>query len=260
MVLEEGNSNPLLTPSDGPPVAVENQAGAAAVLLICEHASAALPKALDDLGLSRDDLNSHVAWDPGALAVARTMAKALDAALVAARFSRLAYDCNRSPERADAVTARSERVDVPGNAGLSQDERARRAAAIGQPFHDTLAAMIASRSPQALVSIHTFTPVYDGQRREVELGILHDVDSRLADALLERAEQMTGLRPERNAPYGPADGVTHTLRTHALPRGLANVMLEIRSDLVPDTQSQERVGQDLAALLRAGLDALDEET
>lgn len=259
MVLEGGNSNPLLTPSDGPPVAVENRAGTGDVLLICEHASAALPEALGDLGLSREALNSHVAWDPGALAVARIVARSLDAALVVARFSRLAYDCNRSPERADAVTARSERFDVPGNAGLSRAERARRAAAIGQPFHDTLAAMIATKSPRALVSVHTFTPVYDGQRREVELGILHDADSRLADALLERAEQTTGLQSERNAPYGPVDGVTHTLRTHALPQGLANVMLEIRSDLVADAQSQDRVGREIAVLLRAGLDALDEE-
>lgn len=258
MVLEGGNSNPLLTPSDGPPVEVENRAGTGPVLLVCEHASAALPKALGDLGLSPDALTSHVAWDPGALAVARTMAKALDAALVAARFSRLAYDCNRSPERADAIAARSERVDVPGNAGLSEAEREKRAADILRPFHDTLASMIETKAPRALVSIHTFTPVYDGKRREVELGILHDADSRLADALLDRAEEIAGLRPARNLPYGPADGVTYTLCTHALPRGLANAMLEIRSDLVAAPASQERVARELAALLRAGLDALEE--
>ncbi|RIA47633.1 N-formylglutamate amidohydrolase [Dichotomicrobium thermohalophilum] len=259
MVLDGSNLNPLLTPSDGPPVMVENQTGKGDVLLVCEHASAALPEALGDLGLSPRALESHVAWDPGALAVARTMAKDLDAALVAARFSRLAYDCNRSPERADAITAKSERFEVPGNAGISDQERERRAAAIFQPFRDTLVAMIETKAPRALVSVHTFTPVYHGQRREVELGVLHDADSRLADALLARATQVTGLRSERNAPYGPADGVTHTLRSHALPRGLPNVMLEIRSDLVADAHSQDRVGRDLAALVRAGLDALDEE-
>ena len=65
------------------------------------------------------------------------------------------------------------------------------------------------------------------------------------------ADTDTGRPVRRNEPYGPADGVTHTLRTHALPRGLANVMIEVRHDLIADAGSQEAMAQRLARWLVA---------
>jgi len=114
-------------------------------------------------------------------------------------------------------------------------------------------------APPALVTVHSFTPVYHGRRRAVELGILHDDDSRLADAMLARAPAHTAMRTGRNDPYGPEDGVTHTLRRHALPRGLPNVMLEIRNDLIATPADQDRAAAALCALLAAALGALGHE-
>lgn len=79
-------------------VAVENADGDSGILLVCEHASATLPARYGDLGLATETLSSHIAWDPGALAVARFLSQKLDATLVFQRFSRLIYDCNRPPE------------------------------------------------------------------------------------------------------------------------------------------------------------------
>lgn len=103
------------------------------------------------------------------------------------------------------------------------------------------------------MTIHTFTPVYFGKPREVEIGILHDTDSRLADAMLEAAA-FGPYRVERNSPYGPEDGVTHTLRLHALPLGLANVMIEVRNDLVRDEAGVEAVSAYLADLISGALE------
>lgn len=233
---------------------VENPRGRAGVVVVCEHASPAIPADLNGLGLAAVDALSHAAWDPGALGVARAMGRALDAVLVAATVSRLVHDCNRPAGAPEAMPSRTETVEIPGNAGLSAEDRAERARLYYEPFRRTLADCIRSRpAPSVLVTVHSFTPRWHGAPRDVELGILHDADARLADAVLARAPAHTGLRTARNEPYGPAHGVTHTLREHAVGTGAANVMIEIRNDLIADDAAQARMGGMLAALLTEAL-------
>lgn len=250
----------LLTAQDGAAVAEERTGGKSPVLLVCEHASQRLPERIGSLGLSPDALSSHIAWDPGALAVCRLLSAALDATLVYQRFSRLVYDCNRPPEAESAMPQTSEIFAIPGNQGLTQAERDQRTQALYFPFRDHLAGLIQARQAAGietvLVTMHSFTPVYFGKPREVELGILHDTDSRLADAMLAAGEQEQGIIIRRNAPYGPQDGVTHTLIEHGVKTGIANVMIEIRNDLIAEEDGQRVMAARLARLLDHGLAAL----
>lgn len=243
----------ILTSADGDAVAVENVNADGAVVLVCEHASSLLPTAAGTLGLSSEALSSHIAWDPGALAVSRLLSAKLDALLVHQRFSRLVYDCNRPPESPAAMPEKSEIYEIPGNRDLSVAERYARTAAIYIPFHDRISAELASRAaagrPSVLVTVHSFTPVYFGKPRAVEIGILHDTDTRLADVMLDGAAKAGRFRVERNSPYGPEDGVTHTLRLHALPAGHANVMIEVRNDLIANSVDQEVMADYLAGLI-----------
>lgn len=257
-------ASPLLDATEDGPVSVRRPEGTSDVLLVCEHASRRLPKALGTLGLDAAARESHIAWDIGGLAVAEALSDSLDATLVAQVYSRLAYDCNRPPDSPAAVPATSEIYDIPGNAGLDAAALAARALTFYHPFQDAIADIVASRLSAGrrviLVTIHTFTPVYFGKPRSVEIGVLHDDDTRLADALLSALEG-SGMRAERNEPYGPADGVTHTLRLQALPRGLLNVMIEIRNDLVRTGDGQERIAALLAAsLVRADATVRQEDT
>jgi predicted N-formylglutamate amidohydrolase len=221
-------------------VEVHRAEGEAGIVLVCEHASSFIPPELDNLGLREDDRLSHAAWDPGAFAVAQLMSEKLDAALVASRVSRLVYDCNRPPHAPDAMPARSEIVAIPGNEGLDAAARAARAEQFYQPFRAALARTIAARVAPAIVTIHSFTPVFHGQKREVEIGLLHDSDTRLADAMLEIAADAPS-DTRRNAPYGPEDGVTHTLKEHAIGAGLLNVMVELRNDLIATAAQQQQM-------------------
>ncbi|TDK38906.1 N-formylglutamate amidohydrolase [Rhizobium deserti] len=247
----------FFTEAEGEPVAVENPHGLSDVLLICEHASSRLPQRYSDLGLSQDARSSHIAWDPGALAVAQLMSESLDAVLIYQRFSRLIYDCNRPPDSPAAMRDVSEIFRIPGNENLSDAERSRRTTALYMPFHGRIREEIASRRDSGrqtvLVTVHSFTPVYFGKERRTEIGILHDADSRLADRMLDVASGTAAFRVERNEPYGPADGVTHTLEVHALPAGLLNVMIEIRNNLVEDETGQRVVAGFLTGLLRESL-------
>ncbi len=243
-------------------VEVLNPAGASPVVLVCEHASSFIPPELQDLGLAKADRLSHAAWDPGALAVARRMAERLDAKLVASKVSRLVYDCNRPPSAPDAMPARSELVVVPGNAELDDAARQARADTYYHPFRkalaDTIKTTAARGATPVIVTVHSFTPVYHGNPRTVEIGILHDSDTRLADGMLEAA-QGSDFVVQRNEPYGPENGVTHTLKEHGLPHGYANVMLEVRNDLIVSEQQQRDMGDTICDWLDAAMIALAEE-
>lgn len=232
---------------------VHSITGSSDIVLVCEHASDFIPPALNDLGLTRHDRHSHATWDPGALAVASQMAQIMDATLVAGTVSRLVYDCNRPPEAPDAMPTRSERIEVPGNVGLDETQRAERVATYYLPFREALSSAIAACTRPVIVTVHSFTPLYHGHHRTVEIGVLHDQDSRLADAMLAITSQHTTLNTQRNSPYGPDDGVTHTLREHALPRHYLNVMIEMRNDLVATQSQQSAMAKMLSAWIFAAL-------
>lgn len=241
-----------------------NPGGQSQVLLVCEHASNHVPDQYRQLGLAPSALNSHIAWDPGALALSIHLAGLLDARLVAGTVSRLVYDCNRPPDAPDAMPARSERTDIPGNANLTEDEKTDRIARIYHPFHQLVSDQISRRdTPSVLVTIHSFTPIYLGRRRDVEIGVLHDEDQRLADAILRAADKCTDYLVARNEPYGPADGVTHTLKKQGIEHGLLNVMLEVANNLIATPQDQRKIAELLSgwltgALLELGNDASGE--
>jgi predicted N-formylglutamate amidohydrolase len=249
----------ILTEADGDCVAVERPDGKSSVMIICEHASRTLPEYFGDLGLSTEALSSHIAWDPGALAVARKMSDNLDAMLVHQRFSRLIYDCNRPPESAGAMPEISEIYTIPGNQRLQAADRQARTDALYIPFHDRIRALLKERAAREqktmIVTVHSFTPVYNGRQRAVELGILHDEDHWLADRMLDAAAQAPLYRTERNEPYGPEDGVTHTLKLHGLANGLHNVMIEVRNDLIGDDAGQGVVAGYLTGLIQSSLEA-----
>ncbi|WP_246272973.1 N-formylglutamate amidohydrolase [Oricola thermophila] len=236
-----------------------NPDGPAPLILVCEHASAFIPASLEGLGLRDEDRLSHAAWDIGALAMATRLSELLDAPLVASRVSRLVYDCNRPPEAPDAIPAQSERIEAPANANLSEEARQARVRDIYEPFRALLSRTIAERRHlrPALITIHSFTPLYFGVKREVELGILHDRDDRLARTMMAAAPDFTTLKTALNEPYGPEDGVTHTLKEHALPADLLNVMIEVRNDFVRDEASAQKVAEELAAIIERGLEACD---
>jgi predicted N-formylglutamate amidohydrolase len=224
-----------------------NESGTSPYVLVCEHANNALPKELGNLGLGMEDLQKHIAWDIGAEGVSRLLSRLLDAPLALQRYSRLAYDCNRPPESEGAMPELSETTVVPGNKSLSPADKMRRVDAIYRPFHNGLAHVLDQRAcagkPTSLVTIHSFTKTYKGKDRAVELGILFDRDARIADKLIKG---FPNIDARLNEPYGPKDGVMHTINLHAAPRGLKSVMIEIRNDLIANERGQNEWAQRLA--------------
>lgn len=242
-----------ITPVDfGPAATVTSPEVAPEVIVVCEHASNRIPAGLKGLGLSTEVQVSHVAWDPGALGVAAGLASGLGAALVAGNISRLVYDCNRPPEAPSAVPERSEAYEIVGNRNLSDASHAERVAQVYRPFSKAVAGEIAkyAKTLKLMVTIHSFTPVFNGRQRDVELGVLHGTDARFADAMMQSLPDSTSYVTRLNEPYSAADGVAHTLDVQGTANGLLNVMIEIRNDLIATAEQQKRIAAFLLAWIK----------
>jgi len=238
-------------------VKVINRDGRGGVLLVCEHASNHIPKRYDWLGIEPKWRDSHAAWDPGALDVAKQLSRELDAPLVHGCVSRLVYDCNRAPDSSTAITEQSETLHVPGNHALSDAQRQERIDSVYRPFREEVERMI-KRSPTALVSVHSFTAIYHGIRRHTDIGILHNQDSRLANLMLENISAADGRLVERNKPYGPQDDVMHSLSIYGDANDLPNVMIEIRSDLISDEEGVSKITGEILEMLVPALQSICE--
>jgi len=234
---------------------LEREEAQSPLLLVCEHASKFIPAHLGRLGLDEVAATSHIAWDIGALDVARALSATLDATLIFQKMSRLVYDCNRPSDAPSAIPDKSEIYRIPGNENLSERERFDRLAHVYMPFHQAVDRQIIKRREQGketiFITIHSFTPIFHGVRRDCEIGFLYDLDdAAFGRHLLAKARTSGGFTCRENEPYGPQDGQTmHTVRMHARPRGLKNVMVEIRHDLIAKPDGVKLVSDWLARLL-----------
>lgn len=226
----------LLQAGDPPPFTVLNPLGRAKILLICDHASRAVPQALDGLGLAEADLAKHVGWDIGAAALTLELSRRWDAPAVLSGYSRLVVDCNRTLGEPSSMPAVSDGIVVPANRGLSVDQAAVRAAECYWPYHGALAAALdrfaAAGVAPAVISMHSFTPRMNGVERPWHVGVLWDQDPRLPVPLIANLARLHGLTVGDNEPYSARDPHGFTLRHHVIPRGLPNVLLEMRQDEV----------------------------
>ncbi len=225
----------ILAPGEPPPFEVHNEAGGAPVLLLCDHAARFVPGALNNLGLSEAELSRHVAWDIGIAEVTRDLAQRLDAPAVLSHFSRLIIDPNRALDDPTLIPQLSDGVIVPGNRDLSEAARQLRFSSFHQAYHEAIKQrldIMAARGPApAIISMHSFTPVMKGLERPWQIGILWNRDSRLPAPLIATLRAQ-GLIVGDNEPYSGRDNHGYTLHVHSEPRGLANVLIEVRQDLI----------------------------
>jgi predicted N-formylglutamate amidohydrolase len=231
-----------LAGSEGAFVPVERIEGAldAGAIVICDHASNGLPAEYGDLGLSRPSLERHIAYDIGAAWLTRRLAHLLGAPAVLSTFSRLLIDPNRGADDPTLVMRLSDGAIVPGNAHVDADEIERRRLRYWTPYRDAVArtvdAMCATGRAPAIISMHSFTPIWRGAARPWKVGVLWDRDPRLAFPLLQALAAESDLAPAHetvgdNEPYdGALEG--DTIDDIATVRGLANALIEVRQDLI----------------------------
>ncbi|MDX1570926.1 MAG: N-formylglutamate amidohydrolase [Xanthomonadales bacterium] len=238
-------TQPLLGPDEPPACSLHNPTGSARSLIVSDHASNRIPRALQDLGLEAATLQTHIAWDPGSAAVARRLSDLLDAPLVIAGYSRLVVDLNRGLSDPTCMPETSDGVAIPGNRNLDRGERDRRIHELFLPYRRTIDEQLhrirAREIIPALISVHSFTPSIENQRRPWEIGVLWDKDPRipvpLMDALRNHPADIT---VGDNEPYSGRHPADYTIDHHAEAQGFPHVSIEVRQDLLTDAEGIDR--------------------
>jgi predicted N-formylglutamate amidohydrolase len=247
--------NRLLQDDDPAPVRVLREAGRSDLFLTADHAGRAIPRSLGQLGLPDSELDRHIAWDIGIAGVTQRLSAALDATAVLQAYSRLVIDCNREPSVPSSIPEISETTDVPGNRGLSAEARAARREKIFEPYHARIGALLDARQAIArrtvYVAMHSFTPVFKGESRAMQVGVLYNRDVRLAAIMLELLRAEGDLVVGDNAPYAVSDVTDYGVPVHAERRGLPHVEIEIRQDLIADEAGQAQWAARFTRLLQA---------
>jgi predicted N-formylglutamate amidohydrolase len=247
----------LLGVGDPPPFEIHHPQGRSRALIVCDHASRAMPLALGGLGLPDEATWRHIAWDIGAAELARTLSRRLDAPAVLAGYSRLVVDCNRRLEDPSCFVAFGDGQRVPGNEHLTDADRRLRAAACHEPYHKAIATRLQEFHRHgvtpALIAVHSFTPVLGTESRPWNVGVLWDRDPRIAVPLMARLRSEPGLVVGDNQPYSGRHPADYTVDHHADSAGLPHVCLEVRQDelLTPAGIARwaELVGRALADIL-----------
>ena len=249
----------LLGPADPPPFSVANAGGRGRALFVCDHASNRMPAALGTLGLAGDRLQEHIAWDIGAAAVADILSGRFDAPLVKSGYSRLVIDCNRNLADETSIPHMSDGVPIPGNRTLAGAEAAARAGQIMLPYHTEIERLLdEERDPplHAFVSVHSFTPVFDGRSRPWQVSSLWNRDGRLALPFMAALAARGDVTVGDNQPYSARNNFGYTVHRHGELRGLPHLLVEIRQDLIADGDGVRHWAAVVGDALAAAFDSL----
>lgn len=236
-------AQPLLGDDEPFPYEIVNAGRQGKLLLVCDHASNRVPARLGNLGLTAEELASHIGWDPGAAAVSRKLSARLDAPLVLSNYSRLVIDCNRWPIAADSIPLASGGVVIPGNASLTEEEKFSRRLTLFEPYQAEISALLSAAAPQSiLLSIHSFTPSLFGVDRPWSIGVCYRKDQRLGQRWHSALQAIIGNRITNSAaepigdnePYAIEEGSDYTIPVQGESCDIPSIMLEIRQDKIQD--------------------------
>ena len=244
---------PLLAPDEPPAFEVIEEKLRSPFLITCDHAGKRLPRALGTLGLPESELSRHIAWDLGAAALARFLARELGAFAIMQTYSRLVIDCNRPLDVPSSIPQLSENTVIPGNQGLSQALAEERARAIFHPYHARIVSEFERRAsaaqPSVLIAVHSFTPTFMGVSRPWHVGMLYNRDARLGRRLIELLSRDPELVVGDNEPYSVSDLSDYGVVVYGERRGIPHVEIEVRQDLLMDETGQQTWANRFARLL-----------
>lgn len=245
-------------------IEILNAEGASRVLLVCDHASNFIPPELCNLGLESDLLTEHIAWDIGIADLTRALAHRWNATTVLCGFSRLILDPNRAEDSMSLIPSISEHHVIPGNETLTEVEKVERIKRYHRPYHAALQQVLnywlEHKEPGApspiVICTHSFTPVFNGEKRPWHLSVMWDRDSCLASPLISRLRD-AGYVVGDNEPYSAQEETGHTMRSLCDPHDLPGIMIEIRQDLIGNETDIQMFANIVGSAVEAALVDLD---
>jgi predicted N-formylglutamate amidohydrolase len=237
------------------PFDIVNPNGNAAIVIVCDHASNAVPPGLGDLGVAAEDMQRHIAWDIGAMPIAKRLAEIFDAPAVICGTSRLVIDCNRKLHDPTLIPLASDGTVIPGNHGLTSAQRLHRIDAYFKSYHDACRQVVNGKLAKGerplFISVHSMTDrMNGGGHRPWEISLSSDENRKVTDLVLSALKQMPQLLIGDNEPYDMDPLADYSTPEHALAHGLDYLQVEFRQDCVIRPEGQERFASILAQAIR----------
>jgi predicted N-formylglutamate amidohydrolase len=236
------------------PFDIANPQGKAAIVIVCDHASNAVPPEIGELGVSLNDMQRHIAWDIGASPIARQLAQIFDAPAILCGTSRLVIDCNRKLDDPTLIPRTSDGTVIPANADLMPAQRLCRIDAYFQSYHDACRRIIADKLDRGerplFLSIHSMTDRINGGHRPWEISLSSNENRKATDPVLAALRRVPGLVVGDNEPYDMDPVADYSTPEHALAHGLDYLQVEFRQDLVATAEGQARFAAILAQAIR----------
>lgn len=222
------------------------------LVITCEHASARVPRPLRVAPEDRRWLRTHWGLDIGARTVARELVRRTRSVGVMARFSRLVCDPNRPVDSPGWILGEVEGHRVSFNQEVDGAERLRRQTLYHDAYHAAVDRILGDRlrlgGDVLLLSVHSFTPEFGDQPREMEIGILFDRYRAVAQRL-QLLLDGAGFRAALNAPYSGLGGMMFAANRHGRQHGVVYLEIEVRQDLITVPAKARALARRIAAAL-----------
>lgn len=199
------------------------------IVITCEHASFAVPYEYVNLFQGEEEiLLTHKGWDEGAKHSAEALGRLMGVTPINGEVNRLLVDLNRSEGISELFSGYIKTAEAK-QAILNEYYK---------PFRNKVLIAVSAGVPVLHISVHSFTPVLDGEMREAEIGILYDPDresEKTCTGIIIESLKNLPYKVMENSPYeGRTDGTAAWLRK-LMPDGrYTGFEIELNQKLLTD--------------------------
>ncbi len=209
------------------------------ILLIADHASNFMPSSLKKLGLKNNQLNSHIAYDLGVKELCINLSGLLNSKFIVGEYSRLIIDLNRDVADPTLIPEIADRNIIAKNLNLTDYDKRKRISDIYNHYHRKIKTTINHNNITALISLHSFNPIFKNKKRNIHFGILSNQDRRLSEYIITEMKSRK-LKVGDNEPY-EGNLIGDTMYKHGLKNNLHHTLIEVRNDLLSSPSKIHRV-------------------
>jgi len=196
-------------------------------------------------------VGTHWSYDPGSETVARELVSALGCLGLFSRYSRLLIDPNRTLDSDTLVRKLADKETVLLNQNLTKEDLQNRIENFYNPYHTVLQGLVKERFIQTVLSIHSFTPIYEGKPRKTEIGVLFHDDKEEELAKKFQAEfQSSGISSQLNEPWSGKEGFMYAVQQTA-HQGRKALMFEFRNELLANIEWRKKAVKHMVDVIQA---------
>ena len=224
------------------------------ILFIADHASNYIPSSLNNLGLKKNQINSHIAYDVGVKELCIGLSNLLNSNYIIGEYSRLIIDLNRDISDPTLIPEIVDKKIIPKNVNLNENEKKNRISEFYNRYHDNIKRTIKRDHITTLISLHSFNPIFKKKKRSIHFGILSNQDRRLSNYIIAEMKRRE-LKVGDNEPY---DGnlIGDTMYKHGLKNNLHHTLIEVRNDLLSSPTKVHRVSALLKEIINNSINRI----